>query len=250
MRVLRSLALWLGIAAATAAFGIPAIFAAFLPPRGDWFLLFARGWARTILAFSGISVRVLHGERFHSGKSVVVVSNHESFADILVLLARLPMQTRFLAKRGVFRVPILGWSIRAAGFVPVDRGDRVASLATVETALARLQKGRSLVVFPEETRTRTGELLAFKKGAALLALRSGLPIQPIGIAGTRRILPRGAWNMKPGRVVVAIGEPIAVEGRSVKDRGEVTRLVRDSVVQLRGEAAKELSALSSELSAS
>src|SRR6266478_1771438 len=101
---MRSLAVWLGIAAATAAFGIPAIFAAFLPPRG------------------------------------------------------------------VFRVPILGWSIRAAGFVPVDRGDRVASLATVETALARLQKGRSLVVFPEETRTRTGELLAFKKGAALLAL--------------------------------------------------------------------------------
>jgi len=240
MHVLRSLAVWLGIAVATAAFGLPAMFAAFLPPRGDWFLLFARGWARTILAFSGISVRVLHGERFHPGKSVVLVSNHESFADILVLLARLPMQTRFLAKRGVFRVPILGWSIRAAGFVPVDRGDRVASLATVEAALARLEKGRSLVVFPEETRTRTGELLAFKKGAALLALRSGLPIQPIGIAGTRRILPRGTWNMMPGRVVVAIGEPISVEGRSVKDRSAVTETIRQAIVELRDEATQEI----------
>jgi 1-acyl-sn-glycerol-3-phosphate acyltransferase len=240
MRIIRSLVVWLGIAAATAAFGIPAIFAAFLPPRGDWFLLFARGWARTILAFSAVSVRVLHAERLKPGQSVVVVSNHESFADILVLLARLPMQTRFLAKRGVFRVPILGWSIRAAGFVPVDRGDRVASLATVEAALARLKEGRSLVVFPEETRTRTGELLPFKKGAALLALRSELPIQPIGIAGTRRLLPRGAWNMAPGRVVVAIGEPIAVEGRAVRERGEVTRLVRESVARLREEAAKEL----------
>ena len=240
MRVIRSFFVWLGIAAATAAFGIPAIFAAFLPPRGDWFLLFARGWARTILAFSGVSVQVLHSQRLRPGQSVVVVSNHESFADILVLLARLPMQTRFLAKRGVFQVPILGWSIRAAGFVPVDRGDRVASLATVETALARLKKGRSLVVFPEETRTRTGELLPFKKGAALLALRSGLPIHPIGIAGTRRILPRGGWNMRPGRVAVAIGEPISIAGRSVKERGEVTRLVRESVAQLREEAAKEL----------
>jgi len=240
MRVIRSFFVWLGIAVATAGFGLPAIVAAFLPPRGDWFLLFARGWARTILAFSGISVRVLHEERFDPGRSVVLVSNHESFADILVLLARLPMQSRFLAKRGVFRVPILGWSIRAAGFVPVDRGDRVASLATVEAALARLKRGRSLVVFPEETRTRTGELLAFKKGAALLALRSGLPIQPVGIAGTRRILPRGAWNMSPGKVVASVGTPIGVEGRSAKERGEVTRLVRESVAQLREEAAKEL----------
>ena len=240
MRLLRSIAVWIGIAVATVAFGIPAIFAAFLPPRGDWFLLFARGWARTILGFCGISVRVLHPERFERGQSVVLVSNHESFADILVLLARLPMQTRFLAKRGVFSVPILGWSIRAAGFVPVDRGDRTASLATVEAALARLKRGRSLVVFPEETRTRTGELLPFKKGAALLALRSGLPVQPVGIAGTRRILPRGAWNMTPGRAVVAVGSPIALGERTAKERGAVTELLRESVTQLREQAAKEL----------
>jgi 1-acyl-sn-glycerol-3-phosphate acyltransferase len=240
LRFLRSVAVWIGIVAATALFGIPAIPAAFLPPRGDWFLLFARGWARAILWFSGISVRLLHLERLAGGRSFVVAANHESFADILVILARLPLQARFLAKRSVFRVPILGWSIRAAGFVPVDRGDRARSLATVEAALARLEKGRSLVVFPEETRTRTGELLPFKKGAALLALRSGLPILPVGIAGTGRILPRGAWHIPLGRVVVSIGEPIEVVGRSVKERGDVTRLVRERVAQLREEAAKEL----------
>jgi 1-acyl-sn-glycerol-3-phosphate acyltransferase len=249
LRFLRSIAVWIGIVAATVVFGVPAIPAAFLPPRGDWFLLFARGWARTILWFSGISVLLLHTERLPGNRSLVVAANHESFADILVLLARLPVQARFLAKRGIFRVPILGWSIRAAGFVPVDRGDRVRSLATVETALARLKKGRSLVVFPEETRTRTGELLPFKKGAALLALRSGLPILPVGIAGTRRILARGAWRMTPGRVVLSVGEPIEVEGRPVKERGDVTRLLRETVAGLREEAAKELSAVSSQLSA-
>lgn len=239
LRWIRAVFVWIGIAVATALFGLPAIPAAFLPPRGDWFLFFARGWARTILRFCGISVLVLHRERLQGGRSFVIAANHESFADILVLLARLPIQVRFLAKRGVFRVPILGWSIAAAGFVPVDRGNRVRSLATVEAALARLEKGRSLVVFPEETRTRTGELLPFKKGAALLALRSGLPVLPVAIAGTRRILPPGGWRMTPGRVVLSIGEPIEVVGRSVKERGAVTEIVQKAVAALRAQASRE-----------
>jgi len=240
MRFLRSGAVWLAIVVSTVLFGLPAIPAAFLPPRGDWFLLFARGWARTILAFSSISVGLLHEERLEQGRSFVIAANHESFADILVLLAKLPLQVRFLAKRSVFRLPILGWSIRAAGFIPVDRGDRARSLATVEAALARLERGRSLIVFPEETRTRGGDLLPFKKGAALLALRSGLPILPVGIAGTRRILPRGNWQMSPGQVFLSVGEPIEVAGRSVKERGEVTERVRKTVAQLRQEAGEQL----------
>jgi 1-acyl-sn-glycerol-3-phosphate acyltransferase len=240
MALIRSFFVWVAIALATALFGIPAIFAAFVPPRGDWFLFFARGWARTILAFCGISVRLLHPERLGGAGSVIVAANHESLADILVLLARLPLQVRFLAKRSVFRVPILGWSIRAAGFIPVDRGDRTRGVATVEAALARLKRGRSLVVFPEETRTRTGELSEFKKGAALLALRSGLSILPLGIAGTRRILPAGGWLMRPGRVVVAVGDPIEVAGRPAKERGEVTELLRAAVATLREEAMKKL----------
>src|SRR5713101_4450940 len=89
MRAARSVLVWIGIAVSTVLFGVPAIVAAFVPPRGDWFLRFARGWARTILAFSGVRVRVLHAERLAAGGGFVVASNHESFADILVLLARL-----------------------------------------------------------------------------------------------------------------------------------------------------------------
>ena len=241
MRFLRSLFVWLGIAVSTAGFGLPAILAAYVPPRGDWFLSFARGWARTILGFSRVSVTVRHAERLVPGRSFVVVSNHESYADVLVLLSRLPMQVRFLAKRSIFRVPILGWSIHAAGFVPVDRGDAARSVSTVDTALKRLRSGKSLVVFPEETRSRTGELAPFKKGAALLALKTGHPLLPVGIAGTRKVLPRGAWNMAPGRVVLAIGTPIEVAGRSAKDRSEVMRQMEEAVTALRGEAAKELS---------
>lgn len=240
MRLLRAFLLWPAIALLTLLFGVPAIFAAFLPPRGDWFLRFARGWARSILAIAGIRVRLLHDERLRPDWSCVIVSNHESFCDILVLLARLPMQVRFLAKRSVFRVPILGWSIGAAGFIPVDRGDRTRSLATVEAALERLEGGRCVVVFPEETRTRTGGLLPFKKGAALLALRSGLPMLPIGLAGTFRILPRGSLLMASGRVVLCVGEPIPVTGRPALDRGDLTQDAKRAVRMLRDEAAAEL----------
>jgi 1-acyl-sn-glycerol-3-phosphate acyltransferase len=238
MRAVRSAIVWPIIVLATILFGIPAIFAALFPPRGDWFLRFARGWARTLLAVAGIRVRVLHPERLDGGRSFVVVANHESFCDILVLLANLPMQVRFLAKRSVFRVPVLGWSIAAAGFIPVDREDRSRGTETVDAALQRLSGGRSVVIFPEETRTRTGDLLPFKRGAAHLALRSGLPILPIALAGTFRVLKRGSLLITPGPVAMSVGNPIEVSGRSPREREAVTRAARDEVQALRAEARR------------
>ncbi len=241
LRALRSTAVWIGIVLATVLFGLPAIVAAFIPPRGEWFLRFARGWARAILIFSGVRVRVLHRERLKEGRAFVVAANHQSYSDILVLLASLPLSVRFLAKRSIFRVPVLGWSIRAAGFVPVDRGNRARGISTVEAALKLLKAGRSVVIFPEETRTRTGELLPFKSGAALLALRSGFPLLAVGIAGTRRVLPRGTLQMSPGRVSLCVGPPIEVAGRSARERNDVTRELRQSIAELRDEAAGTLS---------
>jgi 1-acyl-sn-glycerol-3-phosphate acyltransferase len=236
MRAVRSAIVWPVIVLATVAFGVPAILAALVPPRGDWFLRFARGWARTVLAVAGVRVRVLHRERLDRDRSFVIVANHESFCDILVLLANLPMQVRFLAKRSVFRVPVLGWSIAAAGFVPVDREDRSRGTETVDAALRRLSGGRSVVVFPEETRTRNGELLPFKRGAAHLALRSGLPILPVGLAGTFRVLKRGSLLITPGTVAMSVGEPIEVAGHTLKDREAITRTTRQEVAALRAEA--------------
>jgi 1-acyl-sn-glycerol-3-phosphate acyltransferase len=237
MKRARAAVLWAVIGLLTLAFGIPAIFAAYLPPRGNWFLRFARGWSRSILRVSGISVEVLHPERLPRRGSFIVAANHESFADVVVLLACLPLQVRFLAKRSIFRVPVLGWSIAAAGFVPVDRGDRSGSAATVAAALSRLESGRSLVIFPEETRSRDGDLLPFKKGAALLAAKTGRPVLPLGLAGSRGILPRGRLTMAPGRIVVCPGEPIEAGGASPSDRRDLNERLRERVAALRDEAA-------------
>jgi len=240
VRFLRSLGVWTVICTATILFGLPAIPLALVPPRGEWFLKLARGWARLILRTSGVRVGLLHRERFATGVSVVLAANHESFYDILVLLAVLPMSVRFLAKRNLFRLPFLGWSIAAAGFIPVDRHTRSRNAAVVDTALARLQRGRSLVVFPEETRTRTGELLPFKTGAALIALKAGLPIVPLALAGTLRIQRRGGFAITPSRVTLAVGEPIATAGRPVADRGALTDVLRQRVTALREEARADI----------
>jgi 1-acyl-sn-glycerol-3-phosphate acyltransferase len=240
VRFLRSLGVWIVISLATIAFGLPAIPLALVPPRGEWFLKLARGWARLILAVSGVRVRILHRERFAEGASFVVAANHESFYDILVLLAVLPMSVRFLAKRNLFRLPFLGWSIAAAGFIPVDRESRSRNAGVVDAAIARLQKGRSLVVFPEETRTRTGELLPFKTGAALIASRSGLPLLPLGLGGTLRIQRRGGFTITPSRVTLCVGEPIAASGEGKRERAELTEELRGRIAALREEARADI----------
>jgi len=236
MRFLHDVAVWTTIVVSTFAFGFPAMFAALIPPRGDWFTLFARGWARTILFVSGVRLTVLHPERLSGGQSAVLAANHSSMADILVLFATLPVQIRFLAKRSVFQVPFLGWGIRLAGFVPVDRGDPRRGQEAMDAALERLQGGRCVAVFPEETRTRDGELLPFKKGAALLAIRAGLPLVPISILGTFRVLPPDSLRSSPGRVIVAVGDPIPTQGLSAADRAGLTQRLRGAIEALRAES--------------
>ena len=97
MRLLHDAVVWITIVVSTFAFGLPAMFAALIPPRGDWFTFFARGWARTILFVTGVRLTVLHPERLAAGQSSVLAANHASMADILVLFAVLPVQIRFLA---------------------------------------------------------------------------------------------------------------------------------------------------------
>ena len=236
MRRLRSLGVWIVIVLATIFFGLPAVFIALVPPRGRWLYHWSRWWGRILLLAAGARVKVLHAERLDRSRAFVVAPNHESFFDIPVLFSAMPRAIAFLAKRNLFKLPFMGWSMAAAGFVPVDRGKKGRTLATIDTALKRLEGGRWLVVFPEETRTRTGDLLPFKAGAALIAVRSGRPILPLGIAGTFRIQQRGGFTISPSRVAVSVGEPIDVSGKTAADRAEITARLRETVSALRDEA--------------
>jgi len=241
VRALRSLWAWTVIVGATILFGVPSIFAAFVPPRGDRYLLFARGWARTLLAATGVRWTAAGADSLEPGRSYVFFANHESFYDILVLLACLPGRIRFLAKRGLFSIPILGWSMAAAGFVPIDRDDRRKAAASLDRAAEKIRDGKSVVIFPEQTRTLTGELLPFKKGGVLLALKTRHPIVPVGIAGTFPILKKGSFLLNPGAAAVEIGAPIPTEDRSIADRHALVAESREAILLLRERARARLS---------
>lgn len=215
------------------ALGLFASLLGWLPPRGAWMSWFARSWGKGLLRASGSPLEVETRTRLDPRTSYIYMANHQSLYDVAGLLASLPGNPVFLAKRSLFRIPFFGWSLTAGGFVPVDREDRSTARETFQLSLERLRTGRSLVVFPEETRSTDGELLPFKPGGFLLALKSGRPIVPVGLHGTLEIRPKNRLGIRPHRVRIALGEPIDPAGFGVARRRELIETVRERIEALR-----------------
>lgn len=194
-----------------------------------WIDRIARAWARSILWAAGVTVSIENEERFRTTDHCVIVANHYSYFDIPVLLASIPHPLRIFAKASLFKIPIFGWSIRAAGFIPIDRKNRRTALQSFDLATERIRKGNSILVFPEEGRTRHRELRPFQRGAFLLALRSELPILPIVIQGTRNVMKVGQRRITPGPVKVTVLEPIDTHGMRVRDNERVAAETRQKI---------------------
>jgi 1-acyl-sn-glycerol-3-phosphate acyltransferase len=206
----------------------------FIPPRGDWTLHGARLWARLVLLGGFVRLRAEGTEVVPRGGPVVFMANHESWLDIPALLATIPLQVRFLAKKNLFAIPFFGWAISAMGFIPVDRKNRRTAVRSFDAAAERIRHGRSVLLFPEETRSRDGNLLPFQRGGFLIALKAGIPIVPVGLAGPRRCLPKFGYLLRPGRITVRFGAAIPTTGRGVTDKGELMAAVREAIETLRG----------------
>jgi 1-acyl-sn-glycerol-3-phosphate acyltransferase len=193
-------------------------------------------WGRAGLRIAGAPVTVDGLDNNAEGQRYVIMANHESGLDIPVLLAALPrsVELRFLAKKSLFKVPFLGWAMRASGFIPVDREDRSTAAAMLAQTIAEVTRGGSPLVFPEETWTLDGRLLPFARGGFLVALKTGLPILPVGLEGPRLVLPPDEGVIRPGSVKVRIGSPLRTEGRGVSQRRELTSEVRREIDRLRG----------------
>lgn len=217
---------------ATLFFGAVASIVGWLPPRGNWMFLCARIWSHLVLLASFVRVRRELAAPLDPRGRYVLMANHLSMYDIPVLLATLPGQTRFMAKRTLFKVPVLGWALWAGGFLPVDREDRSRARETLVSAEKRLAAGTSVMLFPEETRSLDGRVLPLQRGGFLLALKSGLPIVPVGIEGTREVRPRGSWWVFPREVVVRYGAPIDVAGMGLRDRRPLQVRVRAEIAAL------------------
>jgi 1-acyl-sn-glycerol-3-phosphate acyltransferase len=215
------------------------ILVSWVPPRGRWSFAVMRVWSSGLLSAGLVRVEVTYAPELDPEKSYVFLANHQSLFDIPVLIATSPGQLRMVAKRSLFLIPLFGWGMRAGGFVPVDRGDRSSARQTFASASARLSEGVSMLLFPEGTRSLDDTLLPFQRGGFLLALKSGLPIVPVGIRGSRAVQRRGSWAIHPGTIVVTYGAPIDPSTYGLRRKKELTDEVRRRIAGPAGLRAGE-----------
>jgi 1-acyl-sn-glycerol-3-phosphate acyltransferase len=178
------------------------------------------------------SVRI-SGEQISNPRNpYVVVSNHESFADIL-LLCNLPWEMKWMSKVEILRIPYLGWMMRLAGDIPVDRGSSKSAVKALEQSRQTLRRRVSVMIFPEGTRSTSEELLPFKDGAFRLAIKTGTPILPLAIVGTRDALAKHDWRFGRADAEVRVLPPIDVSGFSLREVDTLREQVRDMIAETR-----------------
>lgn len=168
-----------------------------------------RWWGRNLLKIAHIPVRVEGLEHLAAGQAYVFAANHRSNFDIFVLISVLPGRFLWVAKKSLFEVPVLGQALSRMGSVSVDRTNLRSAVQSLDRATAIVKSGVSMIIFPEGTRALSRELLPFKKGVFIMAIKAGQPIVPVSISGTRFIQAPETIRMNPGPVKVVISPPIA-----------------------------------------
>src|SRR5213594_2877715 len=193
----------------------------------------ATDWARDIIAAAGTPVELQGADRIPRNQPVVYASNHSSMFDIWALAATLPGSVRFVAKQELVKVPLVGRAMVAAGHVAIDRANRARAFAAYERAAQVIRSGISAVVFPEGTRSRTGELLPFKNAPFGLAIAAQVPLVPVYVHNTFEILPKGGFRLRPRPFRLRVGEPIPTAGLTADDRQQLADRTRAAILALR-----------------
>lgn len=208
------------------------------PQRPGSFLdTVARTYSRQLLRAAGVPLEVKGLEHLAPTGPQIIACNHQSFFDMLALLAVLPVRVRFVAKKELFRVPFFGWAIGVLGYIRLDRQNLKQAFAAYEIAAeALVAEKMHVVVFPEGTRSRTGALLPFKKGPSVLAIAAGVTVVPCYCAGTFGILPKGSILVRPSPVQVLFGPPLDAAGLTYEDRDAFTARLRAALLALRAQS--------------
>jgi len=219
---------------------LPALWllARLLPP-GQRVDRVVRRWCRMAFALAGCPLRLDGASHLQGLERAVLVANHSSYLDSVALLATLPIDCRFVAKRELLRWPVVGTVIARAGHLTVARVDRPASVADAERATTVLRGGTSLLVFPEGTFVRERGILPFRLGAFKATVETGTPVVPVAIDGTRRMLPADAWLLRRGPVVVAIGRPLTARAASWQEMVRLRDEAREEIARHTGEPLRD-----------
>ena len=187
---------------------------------------------RLALGLSGIKYRVAGAEHIPRDRAVVFCSNHQSNVDPPVLFEALHPRTHILYKAELNALPLLARAFRVGGFIPVDRRNKEAALRSIEAGAASLRAGNSFLIFPEGTRSRTAELLPFKKGGFITAIKGQAPIVPVAVQGGRDAMRKGSRIVRPVTVSIRVGEPIETAGLTLDNRNALIAKTRERITAL------------------
>ncbi|MCD6570746.1 MAG: 1-acyl-sn-glycerol-3-phosphate acyltransferase [Deltaproteobacteria bacterium] len=217
-----SLSAFIGTALYILIFIIPDTLLPIITRSGDIAHIIARYWARWTLFCSNVKVHVEGEENLPDGPAVYM-ANHVSHYDVFGILGYLNVQFRWTVKKELYRIPLLNLAMKNAGYIKIDRSDHAKAIESMKIAVDQIRSGTSTMVFPEGTRSKDGNIkYPFKKGGFHLAIDAGVPVVPISITGSRAILPKGSYRVKPGHITLKIGKPIDPAGHDVQSLMEET----------------------------
>jgi 1-acyl-sn-glycerol-3-phosphate acyltransferase len=206
--------------------GAATYIAGFFGAHGDLARCCMARWAKINLALALLQVHIVGLERLNPESTYIFMANHASFLDILLVLAHVPHNFRFIVKKEFFSVPLLGAALRRCGEISIDRKNPWKALRSLKQAADRLKQGISIVVFPEGTRSLDGKIQDFKKALFILPIRSRIPVVPVLIEGTFQGLKRGSILLKPVPLKMTFYDPIPADSFEVRDRDLFAEKVR------------------------
>ena len=220
--------LWAGLA--TIVVFIPIVVTGVLSRTGNLAFSISKLWAYTMLAVSFVRTEIKNKEKILKGTSYIIISNHQSLYDIIALVTTLGIQYRWFIKNEILKIPLFGYALYASRNIFIDRSNTAKTIESINKGIDRLPKGVSIMVFAEGTRSPDGQIHEFKKGGIVTAVRRNIPILPVTVNGSRRILPKGSLVVKPGKIQVVIGDPIETSGYTTDTVQELIDKTRQMVI--------------------